>query len=91
MDEDVEAAARLVQKEWEDAMIALGEKMRAVEECGSSGRRDKGALPRLNAAVQDRLSAMQALIGRLEFLAQQLPRLIFAPLISEGSEVHFTV
>ncbi|CAM6129824.1 unnamed protein product [Calypogeia fissa] len=73
MDEDVEAAAKLVRKEWEDAILALNENMKALEACGSVGRRDKAALPRLNAAVQDRLTSMHSLIVRFEFLAQQLP------------------
>ncbi|KAL3700044.1 hypothetical protein R1sor_018066 [Riccia sorocarpa] len=73
MDEDIRAAAELVQKQWQEATSDLPEKIQAVETCGSAGATlAKAALPRLNAAVQDRFTAMQSLVLQLELISQQL-------------------
>ncbi|KAL2651726.1 hypothetical protein R1flu_019854 [Riccia fluitans] len=72
MDEDVRAAAELVQKQWQEATSDLPEKIQAVETCGSAGAISaKATLPRLNAAVQDRFTAMQSLVLQLELISQQ--------------------
>ncbi|BBM98452.1 protein transport protein SEC20 [Marchantia polymorpha subsp. ruderalis] len=74
MDQDVEEAAELVRNQWEKTSSDLIEKIQAVETCGSvGGLSAKGALPQLNAAVQDRFTTLQSLLLRMDLISQQHP------------------
>ncbi|XP_078154036.1 uncharacterized protein LOC144549176 isoform X1 [Carex rostrata] len=62
-------------REWDETVSQLQETIRAIENCGKSGRgtEEANALPRLNGAAQDGLASLRSMQFRLDLLAQQLP------------------
>ena len=85
--DEVGQAVENVKKEWDQTVVQIQERVKAIEGCGKyrRGTEEANSLPRLNGAAQDGLALLRSMQFRLDLLFQQLPT------IEESQSAHSTL